>query len=347
MGRRARLVGLATVLAAGAAVGLTVSGIGGSSRPRAAPTPAAGLEALRAYTIVYTGSDGVQVVSLSGDRESRPIAAPAGPPLQTDAGIAFVSSDTLYLLAAPFTEPRRTSLDADGLFPMVWPGTAGVANNVAQNIVRVQYVDLQGKNLIGGSGWELPPGYRPVSQFLATGPGGVLQALDPGPGGRARLGPVIAEHTVWVSGTNSQVVAWLAASGCASNGECPMHISGSDPTSPGGDQTIVPPSGHGGFLPGGALSPDGRFLAGFVTAPGVRPSQVELAIIDTATFKATLIDGSTVSVGKSIPSAQWTPDGDAVFFSGGQGNMHVYQPGATQATTLDTHGSLSFTIAQS
>ncbi len=244
--RRARLVGLAIVLAAGAAVGLTVSGIGGSPRPTAAPTPAASLEALRAYAIVYTGSDGVQVVSLSGDRKSRPITAPAGPPLQTGASIAFVSSDTLYLLGAPFTDPRPTSLDADRLFPMAWPGTVGVANEVAQNIVRAQYVDLQDKNLIGGSGWELPPGYRPVSQFLATGPGGVLQVLEPGSGGRAQLGPVIALHTVWVTGANTQAV-----------------------------------------------------------------------------------------------------DGDAVFFSGGQGNMHVYQRGASHATTLDTRGSLSFTIAQS
>ena len=206
MGRRARLVGLAIVLAAGTAVGLTVSGIGGSPHPRAAPTPAAGLVAMRAYTIVYTGSDGVQVVSLSGDRESRPITAPTGPPLQTGSGIAFVSSDTLYLLAAPFTDPRRTSLDADRLFPMLWPGTVGVANDVAQNTVRVQYVDLQGNSLVGGSGWELPSGYRPVSQFLATGPEGSFEPWDPGPAGRARAGPGHRPDTL--SGSAGPTLRW-------------------------------------------------------------------------------------------------------------------------------------------
>jgi hypothetical protein len=125
-----------------------------------------------------------------------------------------------------------------------------------------------------------------------------------------------------------------------------MHISGS-PNSPGGDQTIIPPPGHLGFLPAGALSPDGKFLAGFVTAPGGRQSQAELAIIDTTTFKATVINGSPVSIGKSMPFAHWTPDGFAVFFSGGQGRMHVYEPGATQASTLDAQGSLSFSVAQS
>jgi hypothetical protein len=304
------------------------------------------VQALGAYSIVYTGGDGVRVVPLSGGGESRPVTAPAGPPLQTAPGVAFVSAGTLYLLAPPFTDPRRTSLRADGLFPMVWPGTVGV-KDVAQDAVFARYVDVQNDDPDGLGGWLLPRGYKPVSQFLATGPGGVLRSWEPGSGRQAELGPVIGSHIRWVSGSNGQVVAWLAANGCASSGECPMRISGSGPPSAGVDHSIVPPPGHRGFLPGGALSPDGQFLAGFVTAPGGRRSQDQLAIIDTATFDATLIDGSTVGVGKSIPSAQWTPDGQAVFFSGGQGDMHVYQQGATRATTLHTPGALSFTVAQS
>lgn len=127
-----------------------------------------------------------------------------------------------------------------------------------------------------------------------------------------------------------------------------MHIGSSDPSSPpDSDHTIDPPPGHRGFLPGGALSPDGQFLAGFVIAPGGRRSQEELAIIDTTSFKATLIAGSTIGTGTSMPSAHWTPDGAAVFFSGSQGKMHVYQRGATRGATLDAPGSLSFTVVQS
>jgi hypothetical protein len=302
------------------------------------------LQTLRTYTIVYTGSDGVHVVSLERHRESRPVTAPAGPPLETSDGVAFVSSGTLYLLPAPFTGPARTSVDADRLFPMVWPGIVGVANDAGRGIVSVQYVDVQGNSPDSATPWQLPAGYQPVSQFLATGPAGVLRIWEPGSGGQAQLGRTIS-HTVEVTGVSGQVVAWRAVDKCAPNGECPMQISGSDPTSPGGDHTVIPPLGHRGFLAGGALSPDGRFLAGFVAAPSGSRSEAELAVIDMGSFNAKLIEGSTISVRDAVPSAQWAPDGGAVFFSGRQGKMHVYQPGEVRATTLDVQGSTSFAVA--
>ena len=75
-------------------------------------------------------------------------------------------------------------------------------------------------------------------------------------------------------------------------------------------------------------------------------AEEQLAVVDTATSTAQVISNSTVSAGGSVPSAQWSPDGDAVFFSGGTGRMHAYPLGSARATILDVSGSLTFAVLQ-
>jgi hypothetical protein len=347
---RAATIGLAIVAVIGVTTGVVATGRGGLSR---SGPPAPGLlRTLQAlglgpYAVVSTGRDGVHVIPVAGGPESHPITMPTGSPVSTSDGVVFVSGGTAYLLAPPFSSPPRPMVGADRLFPMEWPGTVGVGSGAAPGAVRVQYLDLQSGNPTGAPMGELPRGYQPVTQAVAVGPGGVLRTWEPGAGGLTRLGPALGDRAT-VLGSDGQVVAWLAAGDCAPNGECSLHITTieSAPESGplGGDRLVGPPRGHHGFLGGGALSPDGQLLAAFVSVSRGRQAQAELAIIDMTTLQVTLIANSIIPTGIAGPSAQWTPDGAFVFFSGSKGHMYAYQQGDTKATALDIKGSTSFAV---
>jgi hypothetical protein len=351
LSHRSLAIGLAVVAVIGVTTGVVSMGVVSTGRggpPRSGRAPPGFLRTLQAvglgpYAVISTGTDGVHVIPLAGGPESHPLTTPTGPPVSTSGGVVFVSKGTAFLLAAPFTSPPRALVDADRVFPMVWPGTIGVGSRAGSGAVSLQFVDLQTGNPISAPMGGLPHGYQPVAQVLAVGPGGVLRTWEPGSGGRAQLGPALGDTAI-VMGTDGQVVAWLAAGDCAPNGECPLHITDIESGPLEGDRLVVPPLGHRGFLRGGALSPDGQFLAAFVSVPGGRQAQAELAIIDMTTSQLSLIAGSTIPIDKAGPSAQWTPDGSFVFFSGPHGQMHAYQPGDTRATALDIKGSTSFAI---
>jgi hypothetical protein len=257
--------------------------------------------------------------------------------------VAFVHAGTAYLLASPFRDPPRPLGLADGLFPMVWPGLVGAQRAVGSGVFEAWYVDAQDGNRPDSTGWQLPAGYRPVGQFLALGPGSVLRSWQPGQSGQVRLGRTIGYATT-VVGDNGSTAAWLAGDNCAANRECPFHLTDTAESASAGDRIIPAPADHYGYLPGGALSPDAGLIAAFVAGPGGRRDQAQLVIINTASSQVSVIPHSTISIGNGEGSAQWTPDGSYVLFSGPSGSMRAYGPGNPRATTLGIDGSTSFTV---
>jgi hypothetical protein len=334
---RARAV-IVAIVAASAVVGIAVFDIAGSSTPRLAPP------GLDSYTVVYTGDHGVRVVPLNGGRQQTPTANLTGPPVATSNGVGFVQAGTAYFLASPFTGPPRPLAPADGLFPMLWPGTLGAARRLDAGIATAAYLDVEAGTSPGSSQWRFPFGYQPIGQFLAVGPAGQLRTWVPGAGGTVQLAPPLG-RAVAVIGSNGAVVAWLAAGACAADGECPLDLTatnlapGSNPTS-----TVAPPPGHHGYLEGGALSPDGQYLATFVAGPPDRPGQARLVIIDRVTAQAMVVPDSAIVTSGGFASAQWTPDQAYVLFSGPGGLMHAYRVGDATAITLNIKGSDSFAV---
>ncbi len=331
------VVGAAAVIAVLASVpGLTRVGLSDPGSVVAPPF-------LEAYTVVYGGHDGLTVMPLDGRRGRYLLTTPTGPPLSASGGVAFVSGGMAYFLAAPYHGAPSPLVPAERVFPMVWPDLVGVERTATLGTVSAEFVNLGSADPPAAPVWQFPAGYQPVAQFLTTGPGGALRSWAAGPGSPVLLGETLG-HADAVLGDDGTDVAWLAASGCEASGECPLHVSDTDAPPTQADRVIAPLPGHAGYLSGGALSPDGSQLAVFVAELDRHHPAAELAIVDTTTWQVTLVADSLVPVGRSPPTAKWTPDGSIVFFSGSQGPMHAYQLGDEKATTIGIKGSGSFAV---
>src|SRR5579875_644970 len=190
---------LVVILGAGLGWSLAGGAPAHRSAPGAGPASLAsllGAQTLRSDVVAYTGSAGVEVAPVDGQRLTHVpgppnvSGPPAGPAEQTSAGLVFVQGGTAYLLAAPFTDPPRALLPADGLFPMMWPGVVGAEREAGVGRTAVTFVDLQDGNASPSPWWVFPSGYRPVSQLLASGPGGVLRPWQLISGGVALGAPL-------------------------------------------------------------------------------------------------------------------------------------------------------------
>jgi hypothetical protein len=339
--RRTSRWALGVILATCAATAIIVGLVAGNGTTPMPPVNTAALSGptVRGFTLVYTGKPGVEVVPLDGQRPRLIRSSAAGPPVATSAGVAFVHDGTAYLLTPPYDGPPHPLVAADGLFPMAWPDMVGADRGVVGGGLTAGYLDL-GATSSAFPKWQFPPGYRPIGQFFALGPGGLLRGWSPGPGDRLQLSPVIG-HAAGVIGMVSSSVAWLSANACASSRECALHLTTLETPAPGLDRIVRAPRGHNGFLSGGAVDPTGAFIATFVATS---PHHAALAIVTTGNLEATLVPDSTISVGHGAATAQWTPDGSYVFFSAPGDTMHAYALDSTRAVSLPLKGSSSFTI---
>jgi hypothetical protein len=334
------VAGAATVVAVLVAIpGLTRVGLSG---PGSVVAPAF----LSTYTVVYSGRDGLTVLPLDGHRGRYVLTTPTGPPLSASGGVAFVSEGMAYFLSSPYTSTPSPLVPAERVFPMVWPGLVGVERSPGSGPISAEFVNLGSPDAPAAPLWQFPRGYQPVAQFLASGPEGALRSWGAGTSGPVVLGPTLG-HAAAVLGDDGSVVAWLGASGCATDGECPLHVSDTDSPQARADRVIPPLPGHTGYLPGGALSPDGSQLAVFVAGSGRHRSEVELALVDTTTWQVTPVGDSLVPDRGSTATAKWTPDSSIVLFSGSTGQMHAFQLGDLKATTVGIKGSDSFVVVQS
>jgi hypothetical protein len=334
---------LAAFLVAAPILAATFARAGPTARPGEGAAGLTGAFGLDAYGVVYTGASGVQVVNLSGRDATTAFRGAAGPALPTASGVAFVHAGGAYLLAPPFQGEARLLAPAERLFPMLWPGTIGVEWRVAWGPVEASYVDLEGEIPALTSEWALPVGYQAVGQFVALGPGGELREWEPGPDGRATLGAVIGRSAGFVS-SDGVAAVWLSAAGCNDNGECPLLISEVGAGTPVAGRRVTPPAGHHGFLPGGGLSPDGALLATFVTGPDGRADEAQLVIVDTTTLTATPVPAAIVQTGAGSATAHWSPDGDAVLFSGPGGMMNLYSTDTGRSAPLGIPGAATFAV---
>jgi hypothetical protein len=321
--------GLAIVAVAGVLTGLALTRAPRSSLP----------EALKTYTVLYAGAYGVRAVPLDG-RPARTLAtSPTSGPLKSSDGAVFLHGGWAYYLPAPFTGTPRALVTADEQFPMAWPGVVGVGRQSGSGDVTVEFVEVEGGAELDAPIGELPAGYRPVAQFLAIGPGGVLRTWNPGGLRRSlQLGSPLgqAASIVAVSGT---AVVWRGAAGCQANGECPLFFADG---AGGSGRSIPPPPGHAGYLAGGALSPDGQLVATFIAAP--QRGKAQLVLIELASGQITVVAGGIVPIGSGAPGAGWTPDGNFVFFSGPQGPMHCYLPAERRVFRLPVTSREGFVI---
>jgi hypothetical protein len=248
-----------------------------------------------------------------------------------------------YFLPAPYNGTPSPLVPAERVFPMVWPGLVGVERTPGSGTVSAEFVNIGSADPPAAPVWQFPAGYQPVAQFLSTGPGGALRNWAAGPGSLVVLGQTLG-HAAGVLGDDGTNVAWLAGSGCAATRECSLHVTNTDAPPASADRTVAPLRGHDGYLPGGALSPDGSQLAVFVAGPGRHHSDAELALVDTTTWHVTLVGDSVVPVGHSAATAEWTPDGSTVFFSGSKGPMRAYELGDANAISIGIKGSDSFAV---
>lgn len=327
----AAMVAAATVVAAVVVPG----GPGVRAKPLAPPD-------LRSYIVVTTGTTGVTVTPLDGQPAFQPVSTPVEGALPTTDGVAFVNAGEAEVLPAPFSGPPEPLAPADRIFPMPGLGTLGVDTALPSGGAAVSYVDVDTGTSLSAPAWELPPGYRAVGQYLAEGPGGRLRVWAPVPGPAAQLSPTFG-HALSVAGVDDSTVAWFPAGACTPGRECPLELTyiGLSPE-PGPTTEAVPLAGHRGFLPGGAISPDGRHVAVFVSER--HGTQAELAIVDLTTLQSRVVPGSAVPVGPGGAAVQWAPDGSAVFFASAGGPMHGYRLDDRRAAILALAGSLSFEV---
>jgi hypothetical protein len=278
-----------------------------------------------------------QVIRADGTVVQRlPQLAAAGYPVQpvttANHAVVFVHQGEAYRLGPDMRSPARRVGAADRLFPA---DGGNVGLEVGASATEQRFVAYMGADgTVAGplsTGDALPAGSiavdRLVGRLLILSGDGHLRFV---PTPAVDIGPVGS-----VIGAAHAAVAWTARVGCAPDGGCPLHISDFEGT----ERLISPPGGFGGFVGGGAFSPDGASLGAFVFSPTSQRPTLRMVLIDTRTLRVRTIGpplpgGEPLTVPQTnmapwpftatpIGSAQWSPDGTWLFFSGLNGPMYA------------------------
>jgi hypothetical protein len=122
-----------------------------------------------------------------------------------------------------------------------------------------------------------------------------------------------------VAAARGDAVAWIEDQACGVTA-CPLHLT---TITTGADRVVQPPPGSAGFLAGGAISPDGRFLAAHVLFP---PESNVAPVIDVIDLRAatSILAGSAHA--RQDQTVVWTPDGAWVFFCGFPAPLYAFRP---------------------
>jgi hypothetical protein len=334
----------------------------GTQTQRPSPTaPAGEVSNLLGYTLVAAdaGTD-VAIAPFSGTRRTMAGFSAAGypeVPVRTGGSVVVVRAGEAYALNPPFTALPVPIGPADHVFPARTEGGVGVWR--AGAFPTVQFVAVPGTGATSGSATatiprdlrplaELPSGILVLNEQVSPGR---LRVWRPGPGS----GPGTFVRTIGMAssvvGWSGDKVAWLAAAGCTSNGECPLHVTDA---ATGADAVVAPPPGFAGYLPGGAFSPASSQLLGvFVFNPVLQTAAARLVLVGfTAPAPArprwtpVLVPQGDVGLTLKGPplSVVWTPDGTQVLFSGSSGRIHDYRLGDTASSATEQPASASFTV---
>ena len=219
--------------------------------------------------------------------------------MRTGGSVVVVTAGTAYALTPPFTAAPVPIGRSDHVFPALTAGGVGVwraqaplkapDNRTAVVAPTVAFVAIPGTRATGSATVAIPRDLRPVAEL----PSGILVINEQSPPGRLRVWRPSADggsgtfvRTIGIAsavvGWSGDKVAWLAAAGCTSNGECPMHITDA---ATGVDAVVAPPPGFAGYLPGGAFSPANSQLLGvYVFNPVQQSAAARLVLVSfTAT----------------------------------------------------------------
>lgn len=318
------------------------------------------------FTLIEVGSPGqvgssgpVTLDTLGVSTKALPnVQAEAFPeqPVPVRGGAAVIEGGTAYRISGINTPPVNLG-PADHLFPAATNAFVGVyrAGSGGQSPT-VQMVAVTG-SVRSSPTSSFPAGWQPVAQastgiVVSRSQNGnlALELWQPGPtpGGTVlkQWGP--ARSVIDVSGNE---VAWLDASGCDPQGECPLHITN---LSTFADAIAHPPPGYTGFLAAGAFSPENvDNLAMLVYDASSGFAQARLALVEATTgsataagdWVATLLPQSEVTPGSDIPGhVAWTPDGARILFAGGSGPIEEFALGDTQSFQTTAQASYAFTL---
>lgn len=147
--------------------------------------------------------------------------------------------------------------------------------------------------------------------------------------GRARW---VVDATMYPDGRPK--VAWVGADCPVGDGGCLVTVTDLDTME---NRVALAPSG--GFIGGGAFSPDGRSLALFSSS---KAQAAQVAIVDTATMAVRVLDGTAVSTGESFGSATWTLDDRSVIYHGlGETRVVDVETGAQRTLPWDVTYSMA------
>ena len=343
-----------------------------TQRPGPTATPAGEVSALLGYTLVAAdaGAD-VAIAPFSGTRRAvAGLTAPGYPevPVRTGDSVVVVTAGTAYALTPPFTAAPVPIGRADHVFPALTAGGVGVwraqaplkAPDNRTDVVAptVAFVAIPGTRATGSAAVAIPRDLRPVAEL----PSGILVINEQSPPGRLRVWRPSADggsgtfvRTIGIAsavvGWSGDKVAWLAAAGCTSNGECPMHITDA---ATGVDTVVAPPPGFAAYLPGGAFSPANSQLLGVYVFNPVQQSAAARLVLVSFTAAAgqrgrwtpVLVPQADVDWARNGPplSIVWTPDGAHVLISGSAGKIHDYSLGSTTSAATEQPASASYTV---
>src|SRR6266536_2638008 len=167
-------------------------------------------------------------------------------------------------------------------------------------------VDLSGHPL--GPPTRLPSGYLPAGDTLEQPASGLLLRAWTNPH------PTGTDYTLWdpssrtvtatygsVIAVSAHQIAWTASSRTEAN--CPLHL-----TDPSAGTTSTQPLPPGQMPTLGSYSPDGHHLALLLLTapPDASASPVEIALLNAATHRLTVIPGTDLDI---IPTLNWSTDG--------------------------------------
>ncbi len=166
-------------------------------------------------------------------------------------------------------------------------------------------------------GWYLPAGAglsvaNGITVMSADAPiparPAELAVWNPGTGRVRPIGRAEGAISAYTPpGAGYSLLAWMPAN-CRFP-SCPITITN---TATLASRTLRSPLGHG-FVLGGALSPDGRYLAVFVNVSAEAGGQpAELAIASTQTGRVRLVPAVRMTVGEDADWIRWLPGGGAL-----------------------------------
>ena len=347
------------LLAAGLLIGLTVwvrahAGPTGPARPPASTIPSAALGADLSHRILVEGDQArLRFFHLDGTAEADVTVPPtteAPRPLAVGTALVFTAARQARVIADPPAGAVRALGPADRLIRAVNPGQLWLVRDQDQAPATVQLACVPGPGVACSAfpaPRQVPAGMRPVASLAG---GLLLVAARPDVMAPAEMWDPFADRVVFrfpaafgdVIDTHLNVVVWRSGGPgvCTGGVQCPLHITD---VGSGQDQLIPAPPGSSGYMGGGALSPDGSYLAAFAAVPD-EDSRARPVIIRLGPQPDVQAVAAVVAVGEPFGAAVWDPVTQVVFVSGLSGSILACRPDNPLPTVLPVPASYAFTV---